>query len=255
MTPVSLNRPPPANSSYPLIGDQIHDQPQLFISPNNRPSSSTLSYHTFFDQEGFEAVFHAASSNYQAYSTSDQAAVMDELLMSNRTKDKEISKSSHGYAESSKWMPSKMRLMRKMMTTPDAAENSQRISPSNTTRVCSDCNTTSTPLWRSGPKGPKSLCNACGIRKRKARRAMAEAAAAANGSVDIGSSNSTIRITKTRAHNKLEKKHGTNHFGQFKSKGKSTTSRLERKPSFSNDEEVTAAAQLLMELSCAFLHI
>ncbi|KAG9137464.1 hypothetical protein Leryth_019888 [Lithospermum erythrorhizon] len=34
-----------------------------------------------------------------------------------------------------------------------------------------DCNTTKTPLWRSGPKGPKSLCNACGIRQRKARRA------------------------------------------------------------------------------------
>ncbi|KAJ7958353.1 GATA transcription factor [Quillaja saponaria] len=44
------------------------------------------------------------------------------------------------------------------------------------TRVCSDCNTTTTPLWRSGPRGPKSLCNACGIRQRKARRAMAEAA-------------------------------------------------------------------------------
>ncbi|KAL2455750.1 putative GATA transcription factor 22 [Abeliophyllum distichum] len=46
-------------------------------------------------------------------------------------------------------------------------------------RVCADCNTTKTPLWRSGPKGPKSLCNACGIRQRKARRAMAIAAAAA----------------------------------------------------------------------------
>ncbi|XP_062223709.1 protein CYTOKININ-RESPONSIVE GATA TRANSCRIPTION FACTOR 1-like [Phragmites australis] len=48
-------------------------------------------------------------------------------------------------------------------------------------RVCSDCNTTKTPLWRSGPCGPKSLCNACGIRQRKARRAMAAAAAAGNG--------------------------------------------------------------------------
>uniref|UniRef100_A0A0D9WRE4 GATA-type domain-containing protein n=1 Tax=Leersia perrieri TaxID=77586 RepID=A0A0D9WRE4_9ORYZ len=39
-------------------------------------------------------------------------------------------------------------------------------------RMCSDCNTTKTPLWRSGPCGPKSLCNACGIRQRKVRRAM-----------------------------------------------------------------------------------
>lgn len=25
----------------------------------------------------------------------------------------------------------------------------------NTIRVCADCNTTKTPLWRSGPRGPK----------------------------------------------------------------------------------------------------
>ncbi|KAL1202934.1 putative GATA transcription factor 22 [Cardamine amara subsp. amara] len=43
-------------------------------------------------------------------------------------------------------------------------------------RTCSDCNTTKTPLWRSGPRGPKSLCNACGIRQRKARRAAIAAA-------------------------------------------------------------------------------
>ncbi|CAL1414150.1 unnamed protein product [Linum trigynum] len=52
-------------------------------------------------------------------------------------------------------------------------------SPTVVVRVCADCNTTKTPLWRSGPRGPKSLCNACGIRQRKARRAMAAAAAAA----------------------------------------------------------------------------
>ncbi|XP_042046262.1 GATA transcription factor 16-like isoform X1 [Salvia splendens] len=36
-------------------------------------------------------------------------------------------------------------------------------------KCCSDCRTTTTPLWRSGPSGPKSLCNACGIRHRKKR--------------------------------------------------------------------------------------
>ncbi|KAI3770493.1 hypothetical protein L6452_01627 [Arctium lappa] len=34
-------------------------------------------------------------------------------------------------------------------------------------KVCVDCKTSKTPLWRSGPSGPKSLCNACGIRYRK----------------------------------------------------------------------------------------
>ncbi|CAL5371206.1 unnamed protein product [Camellia sinensis] len=46
-------------------------------------------------------------------------------------------------------------------------------------RRCANCDTTSTPLWRNGPRGPKSLCNACGIRfKKEERRATATAAAA-----------------------------------------------------------------------------
>ncbi|CAA3020211.1 GATA transcription factor 15-like [Olea europaea subsp. europaea] len=36
-------------------------------------------------------------------------------------------------------------------------------------KFCADCKTTKTPLWRSGPSGPKTLCNACGIRMRKKR--------------------------------------------------------------------------------------
>ncbi|XP_054822880.1 GATA transcription factor 18-like [Prosopis cineraria] len=53
-------------------------------------------------------------------------------------------------------------------------------------RRCANCDTTSTPLWRNGPRGPKSLCNACGIRfKKEERRASAVAAttAANSGSV------------------------------------------------------------------------
>lgn len=37
-------------------------------------------------------------------------------------------------------------------------------------KACTACNTTKTPLWRGGPSGPMSLCNACGIRYRKKRR-------------------------------------------------------------------------------------
>ncbi|GLT43158.1 hypothetical protein SLA2020_171290 [Shorea laevis] len=39
-------------------------------------------------------------------------------------------------------------------------------------RSCVDCHTTRTPLWRGGPAGPRSLCNACGIRHRKRKRAL-----------------------------------------------------------------------------------
>ncbi|XP_010489544.1 PREDICTED: GATA transcription factor 20-like [Camelina sativa] len=49
-------------------------------------------------------------------------------------------------------------------------------------RRCASCDTTSTPLWRNGPKGPKSLCNACGIRfKKEERRATARNLTIAGG--------------------------------------------------------------------------
>lgn len=72
----------------------------------------------------------------------------------------------------------------------------------NSGRTCLHCGTTKTPLWRNGPKGAKTLCNACGVRfklgklqplpsgalspsaayqEAQRRRAEAAAAAAAGG--------------------------------------------------------------------------
>ncbi|XP_028781658.1 GATA transcription factor 19-like [Neltuma alba] len=53
-------------------------------------------------------------------------------------------------------------------------------------RRCANCDTTSTPLWRNGPRGPKSLCNACGIRYKKEERRASAAAAAATASASGG---------------------------------------------------------------------
>ncbi|CAL9767301.1 unnamed protein product [Musa acuminata subsp. burmannicoides] len=115
-----------------------------------------------------------------------------------------------------KWMSSKMRFMRKMMNSThivvskprgsmllseDQSQRSQGFGAGNQSngngiiRICSDCNTTKTPLWRSGPRGPKSLCNACGIRQRKARRAMA-AAAALNGGLIPATAPAKVRKEK-----------------------------------------------------------
>ncbi|KAJ6745733.1 GATA TRANSCRIPTION FACTOR 22-RELATED [Salix koriyanagi] len=186
-----------------------------------------------------------------------------------------------------KWMPSKMSLMQKM-TTSNCSEidhkpmkfmlkfhsqqyqNNEINSSSNSNiRVCSDCNTTSTPLWRSGPRGPKSLCNACGIRQRKARRAMAAAAAAAaNGTViSIEASSST---KSCKVNNKV-KKTRTSHVSQNKKLSKPPESSLQcqKKLCFKNlalslsknpalqqvlPHDVEEAAILLMELSCGFIH-
>ncbi|XP_073060248.1 GATA transcription factor 15-like [Primulina eburnea] len=53
----------------------------------------------------------------------------------------------------------------------DAKQDSdERNSDRCFVKCCSGCRTTRTPLWRGGPEGPKSLCNACGIKYNKKRR-------------------------------------------------------------------------------------
>ncbi|XP_058075597.1 putative GATA transcription factor 22 [Magnolia sinica] len=161
-----------------------------------------------------------------------------------------------------KWMSSKMRFMRKMMNSDQTPEKSQPLDDENnnnnatTIRVCSDCNTTKTPLWRSGPRGPKSLCNACGIRQRKARRAMA---AASSGI--IASSTSSNKVSK-------EKRLNCNHTNQHKKRCKITAPRsweirfeeftisLSKNSAFHRvfPQDEKDAAILLMALSCGLVH-
>ncbi|XP_039071624.1 GATA transcription factor 21-like isoform X2 [Hibiscus syriacus] len=132
---------------------------------------------------------------------------------------------SHENNSSANWMPSKMRILRKMMNSDHvnlsnncelkSKDQHKQQQPSSSTdhsgnsynnnnstiRVCADCNTTKTPLWRSGPRGPKSLCNACGIRQRKARRAMAAAAtAAATGSTAVERTKSKVQHKTKRSN-------------------------------------------------------
>nr|GEV45970.1 retrovirus-related Pol polyprotein from transposon TNT 1-94 [Tanacetum cinerariifolium] len=60
-----------------------------------------------------------------------------------------------------------------MMNSPDRCGGSISSDGGDSLiKTCVDCGTSKTPLWRGGPAGPKSLCNACGIRSRKRRRAL-----------------------------------------------------------------------------------
>ncbi|CAF2121314.1 unnamed protein product [Brassica napus] len=92
-------------------------------------------------------------------------------------------------------------------------------------RVCSNCNTTKTPLWRSGPRGPKSLCNACGIRQRKARQA-AMAAATAEGDQEVMAARMQQLPVKKKLQNKKKRSNGgdkydiTPHVGAYTKKCK-----------------------------------
>jgi hypothetical protein len=54
-----------------------------------------------------------------------------------------------------------------------AADHQDSDKPENNSqqsvRKCMHCEITKTPQWRAGPMGPKSLCNACGVRYKSGR--------------------------------------------------------------------------------------
>ncbi|CAI9767479.1 unnamed protein product [Fraxinus pennsylvanica] len=53
----------------------------------------------------------------------------------------------------------------KKKTPPEGNQNA----PTQAVRKCLHCEITKTPQWRAGPMGPKTLCNACGVRYKSGR--------------------------------------------------------------------------------------
>ncbi|KAL2539773.1 GATA transcription factor 11 [Abeliophyllum distichum] len=51
------------------------------------------------------------------------------------------------------------------MGSPETNQNP----PTQAVRKCLHCEITKTPQWRAGPMGPKTLCNACGVRYKSGR--------------------------------------------------------------------------------------
>ncbi|OIV97687.1 hypothetical protein TanjilG_12444 [Lupinus angustifolius] len=279
MTPDSLNPP----------GPSIKDQNKLLCVPNNHDSTS-FPCRAFFqihdqrqsgdirffghdDQKGYKRVFHGeSSSTHQVYNNlsfvsshepvmADPSSACDHNLSMYKIELQEENKSSY---ESARYMNSKIRLTRKMMSS--STNPSSYKSNSINTRVCADCNTSSTPLWRTGPNGPKTLCNACGIRQRKARKAMAEASNNFTASTDASIA------SKTKVHHKEKNNKKKNKCKASPTSSVTTTrgtSQGERKLHFKDfdinirnnspiqllrDEEVAQAALLLMDLSSGFVH-
>ncbi|KAG4946499.1 hypothetical protein JHK82_042571 [Glycine max] len=297
--------------SSPMPIDLNEDHTHHLFSTNHQAScsSSSLSYSILFnpDQDQGGSCSDWKSKHLQ----SDEEA--QKIVPSSGLSEKDENKSDlklrvwkkedkcenfQGEDNSTKWMPLKMRMMRRLMVsdqtgsddTEGMISNSQKIkyeeknsplsplgtddsnynSSSNhsniTVRVCSDCHTTKTPLWRSGPKGPKSLCNACGIRQRKVRRAIA-AAATSNGTNPVEAEKSQVKKgntlhskgmkSKTEGAQQMKKnrKLGARYrkrFGAFEDLTVRLSKNFALQQVFPQDEK--EAAILLMALSYGLLH-
>lgn len=87
---------------------------------------------------------------------------------------------------------------RKKLTFLDDSPDVESQSGTSGTRKCTHCEVTKTPQWREGPMGPKTLCNACGVRYRSGRLYPEYRPAASPTFVSSVHSNSHKRVVEMR---------------------------------------------------------
>ncbi|XP_010557328.1 PREDICTED: GATA transcription factor 11-like [Tarenaya hassleriana] len=87
---------------------------------------------------------------------------------------------------------------RKKQKIHPARASSEPKSTEGTMRKCTHCETTKTPQWREGPNGPKTLCNACGVRFRSGRLVPEYRPAASPTFIPSVHSNSHRKIVEIR---------------------------------------------------------
>lgn len=74
-------------------------------------------------------------------------------------------------------------------------------------RRCVHCATDRTPQWRTGPMGPKTLCNACGVRYKSGRLVQEYRPVASPTFVLTKHSNSHQRVMELRRQNMTKSRH------------------------------------------------
>ncbi|KAK8683595.1 hypothetical protein V6N13_039651 [Hibiscus sabdariffa] len=100
----------------------------------------------------------------------------------------------------------KKRLNKKKNLTWLSGFDDMKRSPSEQpteVRKCLHCEVTKTPQWREGPMGPKTLCNACGVRFRSGRLLPEYRPAASPTFVPALHSNSHKKVVEMRKKSQL----------------------------------------------------
>ncbi|KAL8465961.1 hypothetical protein ACS0TY_035170 [Phlomoides rotata] len=87
-------------------------------------------------------------------------------------------------------------------------EPSKKRDPAETPgRKCLHCASEKTPQWRTGPMGPKTLCNACGVRYKSGRLVPEYRPAASPTFISAKHSNSHRKVLELRRQSELHRQH------------------------------------------------
>ncbi|KMT00911.1 hypothetical protein BVRB_9g221810 [Beta vulgaris subsp. vulgaris] len=81
-------------------------------------------------------------------------------------------------------------------------------------RRCLHCGAEKTPQWRTGPMGPKTLCNACGVRFKSGRLVPEYRPAASPTFVSAKHSNSHRKVMELRRQKEVQRHHHNHNHHQ-----------------------------------------
>lgn len=187
----------------------------MFHATNQTSNSFTMLFnnnHKPYDEFSDYCPFAASSSYSSAVDCTLSLGTPSTRLSPNENyyNNNNNNNTNNGKARSSSYMPNFCWDILQPKHTPSSHSSHKPSRGSNTNvsgadpllaRRCANCDTTSTPLWRNGPRGPKSLCNACGIRFKKEERRATAAAATTSGGAAMDQSNSWIHHQYSQSSN------------------------------------------------------
>ncbi|XAR67684.1 hypothetical protein NMG60_11002553 [Bertholletia excelsa] len=99
-------------------------------------------------------------------------------------------------------------------TTKTTTSRKRESAGENPTRRCLHCASEKTPQWRTGPMGPKTLCNACGVRYKSGRLVPEYRPAASPTFVSTKHSNSHRKVLELRRQKDLQRQRQEQFFSQ-----------------------------------------
>lgn len=166
----------------PRDGSKNCDRPYRYNSAPQPETYSDLQYHTLHRSPQHRNPDLVYPSNYKRYNSPLNVSVYDErpkpyaptslsaepkMASAGDSKKRPNSSKTDDYV-SSQGQP-------KYAKTTKATNRANN----NANHICQACQATTTPEWRKGPTGPRTLCNACGLLYAKMCRKREQDAAAA----------------------------------------------------------------------------
>lgn len=89
----------------------------------------------------------------------------------------------------------------------ETTSSGEKVTENGSIRRCTHCLSEKTPQWRTGPLGPKTLCNACGVRFKSGRLVPEYRPAASPTFVLTQHSNSHRKVMELRRQKEVASSH------------------------------------------------